>query len=324
MPHAHAPLCQSTVTNRILNCVRLPSLPEAAVQLLNLCRDEGVSAGEIVRVIELDPALSTRLLRVANSPIFGQQNRVSTLTRASVVLGNENLRVAALGFYLSSGWERLGFKGFDVREFWRDSILRACLARRLAKTIGYQPAERAFLAGLLQNIGTLILGTHFGSAYADFLEDYRSDNTGRLEAETATFGTNHVEIASALAERWRFPETLVVALSRQCTEPPLTRSTDCDELFWQVSYFCAGVPFSPDRQTARVGAALRSVAYGGLGLSFESLSNVFNEVVEQFNTLRDVFVTLIPGECDVGAILREAAVLIESFDSDIADAAKAP
>ncbi|MEE9294955.1 MAG: HDOD domain-containing protein, partial [Phycisphaerae bacterium] len=162
---SHNVVDRSNIAQEILDSVRIPSLPEAAVKLLSLCRDDQVSAGEIVGVVEMDPALSTRVLKLANSAAFGQQHRVSTLTRAAVVLGNENLKVVALGFYLSAGWEGMGFAGFDIREFWRDSVIRACLARRLAKCADYQPAQTAFLVGMIQDIGTLILGTHFGALY---------------------------------------------------------------------------------------------------------------------------------------------------------------
>ena len=85
----------------ILDSVKVPSLPEAAMRLMSLCRDGQAGAAEVVRVVELDPALTARILKVANSAAFGQQRRIGTLSRAAVVLGNEALKVVALGFYLS-------------------------------------------------------------------------------------------------------------------------------------------------------------------------------------------------------------------------------
>ncbi len=317
MPESSGTDGATSVADRILDEVKIPTLPEAAVKLLTLCRDELAGAGEIVRVVELDPALSARLLKVANSAAFGQQCRVDTLTRAAVVLGNENLQVVSLGFYLTRGWDGMGFKGFDVREFWRDSVLRACLARRLAKAVRFEPCEQAFLVGILQDIGTLIMGTYFAEEYAAVVHDRSLDVVCRQALENARFGTDHAQVTKSLAQRWRFPDTLVKALGRKCTEPPLARSKDSDEILWQISHFCGAVPFSPDGQTARLGGQLRNVAYCALGLSFEGLSNVFTDVVEQFNALRGVFVHLIPDGCEVESIMREAAELIRSSDTQI-------
>lgn len=313
----HNVVDRSNIAEGILDSVKIPSLPEAAVKLLSLCRDDQVSAGEIVGVVELDPALTTRVLKVANSAAFGQQHRVSTLTRAAVVLGNENLKVVALGFYLSAGWEGMGFAGLDIREFWRDSVIRACLARRLAACADYQPAQTAFLMGMIQDIGTLILGTHFGALYGESHAGVRGNNTRRKVVERAEFGTDAVEVAAALALRWKFPEPLVQSLGRQWTEPPFMRAADPDERLWQIAYFCASVPFAPDRQTARLNGQLRSLAFSALGLSWESMSEVFTDTVEQFNILRGVFSHLIPRGCQVALIMEQAAEFIRSCDVQI-------
>lgn len=306
-----------TNAEQILDAVKIPSLPEAAVKLLTLCRDVHVGAGEIVSVVELDAALSARLLRVANSAAFGQGGKVATLTRAAVVLGNENLKVVSLGFYLSGGWDKMGYTGLDLREFWRDSVLRACLARRIAKEVSFHPAEQAFLVGMVQDIGTLILGTYFGLDYADVIGECRGDNLRRQAEENSRFGTDHAEVAAVLARRWNFPEMLTTALGRQCTPPPMTRVTDASELLWQIAYFGAVVPFSHDRQTARIGMQLRNLSYSGLGLTFESLSEVFTDTVEQFNALRGVFAHLIPKQFEAETIMQEAAAVIQSFDTAI-------
>ena len=309
----------SSAAETILRSVKIPSLPEAALNLLAVCRDELAGSSEIVRVVELDPALSARLLKVANSSYFGQKYLVSTLTRAAGVLGNEHLKAAALGFYLSAGWEHLGHAGFDHAEFWRDSILRGCLGRQLAHAIELHPAEQAFLVNLLGDIGTLILATHFGEEYLTVFDAARGDFLRRRDMERARFHTDHAQIAQTLAQQWQFPVLLVAALGRRCTEPPLARRSDPSTLLWQLSYFCAAVPFATDRQTARLRTSLRHLAISAFGLSFEALGEVFTGAVEQFNVLRHVFSNLAPAECDPATLMEEAAGMIESFDPQVTE-----
>ncbi len=305
------------VAESILESVQIPTLPEAALNLLILCRDPYVGSADIVRIIELDPALSARLLKVANSSFFGQQYLVSTLTRAAVVLGNEHLKAAAMGFFLAKGWDNLGHAGFDHREFWRDNILRGCLGRQLAHATDLHPAEQAFLIDMLGDVGTLVMVTYFGKPYMSVLQECRGDFVRRGRLERETFHTDHASVAETLARRWRFPEILATALGRRCVEPPSTRTNDPAVLLWQLSYFCAAVPFAADRQTAKLKESLRMLALGAFGLSFEALCEVFAGTVEQYNVLRNVFSNLSPAECNAEDLLAGAAAVMGTLDPEI-------
>lgn len=315
---------ESRLLDEIFQSVRIPSLPEAAANLLMLCRDEHVAASELVRVIELDPALAARLLKVANSSFFGQRARVCTLSRAAVVLGNDYLKAVALGYFVGTGWQHLDCPGFNIREFWRDSILRACLAGQLATASEYGHRELAFLVGLIEDIGSLILAVHFGGPYIETLNSFGRDLVKRRPIEQARFGTDHAQVTGALARRWEFPELLAGTLSRHCDPPPLAATKDADEGLWQIAHFCAAVPFSPDRQTAKVKESLRGLAISAFGLSFEGLSHLFTSVVEQYNTVSTVFSNLRPAACNPGLLMEEAAEWIrktfpESSGSPISD-----
>lgn len=299
----------------IIDSVKIPTLPEVAVRLLSLCNNEHVGAGEIVQTIELDAALSARLLKVANSSYFRQQGKVHTLTRAAVVLGNEYIKAVGLGFQICSGWAGSGAGELDVKAFWYDSVLRACLARQLAKASASHPGEEMFLVGMLQNIGALILATHFQKDYVDFLKSEEGTAIDLCEAEQLRFGTNRAELAGVLAERWRFPDPLGLALRRQYMQPPFMRTQDHGTLLWQIAYFCAAVPFAPDGQTAAVDVTLRHLAISALGLSSESLSDVFTAAVEQFNDVRAVFFDVISDQRDAATLMRQAARLFEEIDT---------
>lgn len=303
---------ESRLVDEIFQSVKIPSLPEAAANLVMLCRDEHVSASELVRVIELDPALAAKLLKVANSSYFGQQQRVCTLTRAAVVLGNDYLKAVALGFYVGTGWQHFDCPGFNIRQFWRDCILRACLAGQLATASEYRHRELAFLVGLIEDIGSLILATHFGAPYIETLNSHGRDFVQRRPIERSIFGTDHAYVTGALAKFWGFPDLLVTSLNRQCDLPPLAATRDPIEGLWQIAHFCAAVPFSSDRQTAKVKDSLRSLAISAFGLSFEGLCQVFTSVVEQYNTVCTVFSNLNPADCHPEILMEEAAEWIRT------------
>lgn len=309
---------ESRLVDDIFQSVRIPSLPEAAANLVMLCRDEHVSANELVRVIELDPALAAKVLGVANSSYFGQQHRVCTLTRAAVVLGNDYLKAVALGFFVGTGWQHLDCPGFNIRQFWRDCILRACLAGQIATASEYRHRELAFLVGLIEDIGSLILATHFGEPYIELLDSHGRDFAKRRPIERAKFGTDHAYVTGALAQRWGFPELLATNLGRQCDRPPLAATRDPSDGLWQIAHFCAAVPFSSDRQTAKVKDSLRSLAISAFGLSFEGLCQVFTSVVDQYNTVSTVFSNLSPADCNPELLMAEAAEWF-STSSTVAD-----
>lgn len=313
---ACTPEPELNTAEKIIESVKVPSLPEAAMRLLTLCQDEQVGAGEIVQIIELDTALSARLLRVANSSYFGQSGKVNTVTRAAVLLGNEYISAVALGFYLSSGWKNSGEDGLNMKEFWHDSVLRACLARQLAKSSAALCCEEAFLVGILQNIGALVLAGHFGDDYLEFLAGEYEETSQRHDAEREQFGTDRAELAGTLAKRWGFPDSLVTTLERQYTQPPFMRTQDHATALWQIAYFCTAIPFAPDKQTAKIDVTMRHLAISALTLSFEGLSNAFTAAVDQFNDLRAVFADVMSDQHDAATLMRQAVEMIGEIDTD--------
>lgn len=306
--------------NEILDNVKIPSLPEAASELISICKDAEASAADLVEVIELDPALTARLLKVANGAFFGQRGKVGTLSRAVVVLGNEYIRVAALGFYVTSTMKQVTPSGFDIREYWRDSVLRACLARQLANKLSNSPSEQAFVAGLLAEVGTLALASHFGQKYAECLQRCRWDWDRRLSVERSCLGVDHAEIGRLLAERWGFPDELIQAIGCHWNKPPMQKTVDTQQQLWQVAYFCSMLPFSMDRQTVKVPDSIRLLALSAFGLSFEGLASVFTETVEQFNAIQAVFTAVMPHECNAQAIMDEAAEMIAALEVENTEA----
>ena len=150
---------------------KMPSSPALAARILELINDARSSTADFAAVIRTDSALSTRLLKTANSVQFAQRTPVTTIERAVTVLGLHRVKTISLGFQLVGHLDRLGGAPFDMTTFWQHSLLRACIARSIAQKVVPEREEEAFLIGLLQECGVLLLVQLLGPSYAGL---YRS------------------------------------------------------------------------------------------------------------------------------------------------------
>jgi putative nucleotidyltransferase with HDIG domain len=195
--------------------LRLPAQPVAAMRVLKLVEDPNASAAELARLIETDPALSARVIRLANSPYYGLARRVSSASRAVVLLGFSTVRALAVSAACSLLVEegRLGPRGY-----WPHSVATAAAASVVARYLR-GPVSEAFSAGLLHDLGAALLYRQDPGLYALVTREAGDDGTGLLEAEERHFGTSHPHAAAAVMAEWRFPEEFVLAVSSHHDDP---------------------------------------------------------------------------------------------------------
>ncbi|GJL60882.1 MAG: hypothetical protein NPIRA03_37390 [Nitrospirales bacterium] len=197
------------ILQRIKNCKTLPAIPALPLQVLQLCRDERTTAQRIGDVISKDPSFVAKLLNVANSSFYGgSRHKVTTVTHAVTLLGMNSIATLAFCFSLYRDLRKKGGGAFDHTHFWHRCILASLAAKILAKRIGATNHEEVFLAGLLQDLGVLVmseaLGMEYGLLYKKAAQDHQS-----LEAlEQDRWKTDHCEIGAWLAETWELPELL--------------------------------------------------------------------------------------------------------------------
>lgn len=202
----------------LLHCHNLPSPPSVALQIIALAQDPNTTLGAVTRVIQLDPALSARLLRIANSPLYATRRHVETLSQAMAMLGLNATLSLALGFSLIHGLRGNNGTAQLQDKIWRRSVLMALAARLLGQQANMKRAEMLMLAGLLQDIGRLAL-------LKTMPEDYTAlcaradDNDALLVLEREHFGSDHADVGAWLARRWTLPDYLVDAIA--CSESHL-------------------------------------------------------------------------------------------------------
>ncbi len=188
----------------LLQAENLPTLPPAAIELLRLARDEGAGLDDYARALASEPFLAERLLALANSCTFTLGPKVTSLQRATLVLGTKRVQHMALAFSLADVLPSQGANpGFDYAGFWKRSLTTAVAARELAQVLGAHLEEEAFLCALASHMGQLVLAECLPAEYAEVLA--RSDGWPCSATEEVVLGFDGAEIGGALLRAWGLP-----------------------------------------------------------------------------------------------------------------------
>ena len=187
---------------------RLPSPKGAAVQVLSLCQMDDVTNQQVAHAIQADPALSARLIKLANSPAAHQLRPIVSVVDAVTVLGMNTVRQMVLALSLVDGSRNLECKQFNYQNFWSHSLLTAIAAQNIFSMRGVSlfAAEEIFVLGLLGKVGTLTFATAYPQEYSSILENNQTGSAASLvELERAKFGFDHNQLSQEMLGEWRMP-----------------------------------------------------------------------------------------------------------------------
>lgn len=193
------------LASRLAICPDLPSPPGVALQIIRLGENPEIDIGEIAKAISLDPALSAKILRIANSPIYSRMRKVENLRQAIMTLGLNGTRIYALSFALVDALRGSSGAGIDHNFFWRRSLAAAIACRHLSEHALTGSAEEFFLVGLFQDIGMLALDQIVPELYHE-QRDLQADHLALLEVEQAMVGADHAAVGAWLLASWCLPE----------------------------------------------------------------------------------------------------------------------
>lgn len=197
----------------------LVSPPDVCMRVLELVRSDTASAEDIGRVIATDPALTTRLLRIVNSPLYGLRSRVETVSRAIAVLGGNELSSLVVAVSAVASFGRIPSALVNMDTFWRHGVFCGLIARALGRRARVLHPERLFVAGLLHDIGSLVLYHQVPDTMGKLLAEAAGHEQRLYELELATFGYGHADVGGLLLECWSLPEALHDAVaSHHCPE----------------------------------------------------------------------------------------------------------
>ncbi|OGG55902.1 MAG: hypothetical protein A3F84_23615 [Candidatus Handelsmanbacteria bacterium RIFCSPLOWO2_12_FULL_64_10] len=198
----------------IRNIKNLPTLPAIVSRILEVADEAGSSARELADIISHDQSVSAKVLNLANSAFYGFSRRIATIPQAVVVLGFETVKSLALGVSVfQSLSQKVGRVSFDREQFWMHSIGCAAATKLVAKGVGLKDTGTPFVAGLLHDVGKVILDTYFNAEYQKVIEEMIDEGRSAVDVETDVLNIDHAEVGGWLAARWKFPDTLVAPIT---------------------------------------------------------------------------------------------------------------
>lgn len=267
----------------VRGAVRLVSLPEVFIKVTKMVDDPRTSGGMIARVIGEDPSLTARLLRIANSPLYGFSTRIDTISRAIAVIGTRGLRDLVLAYSAIDVLSRFKDGLIDMEMFWRRSLFCALTARLLAVRSRVIEAESLFVAGLLHDIGQLIIVNKLPEMARETHLRAKDSGMQLHILERAVIGFDHAVVGGELLRQWLLPEAIWEAV--KCHHAPgEARHSVLNAALVHIAAVVAGTsyaaPLSPQDETAlayHLAAEVDPIAWAVTGLNADVLISLHQE-----------------------------------------------
>lgn len=212
-PHAARDLASDLAASLLDDVTYLVSPPDICVKVFELVESNDASTQEIGEVIGRDPSLTARLLRLVNSAYFNFSRRIDTVSRAVTIIGVRELYSLVIAVSAIKSFSNLPNNLVNIDTFWRHGIYTGLIARALAKQCRVLHPERMFVAGMLHDIGSLVLYNRMPETAADLLLVCDGDEGILHQAELAELGFTHADLGGALLRSWMLPDTLQEAVS---------------------------------------------------------------------------------------------------------------
>jgi HD-like signal output (HDOD) protein/CheY-like chemotaxis protein len=205
----------SAIKTLVARINKLPTLPATYQKLVDCLKSPNADMDDVAQIIARDPSMSARLLKVVNSAYFGLAKPVADVARAGALLGLDRIMALVLGQGIFSGGEMPQVRGFSLEALWAHSIATATAAHRIAieEDFDKEQVAAAFLAGMLHDIGKLVLAMGMPEQYARVLELARDSHGDSREIETLELQASHTDVGAYLVGLWGLPNTIAEAIA---------------------------------------------------------------------------------------------------------------
>ncbi|MDY6837653.1 MAG: HDOD domain-containing protein [Thermodesulfobacteriota bacterium] len=192
----------------------LPTLPVVAAKVNRMLQDDTVSVKQVSETLKKDQAMVSKILKLVNSAFYGFRSKITTIPHAITILGFNTVRNAVVAISVIdalSGKDPL--EGFDITDFWRHSVAVAVTGRNLAEKTRLTTPDEAFVAGILHDLGKVLLAQYFKGLFAEVWTRMRDNGLSFYEAENKLLPVAHPQIGGHLAQKWHLPPDLVRGIS---------------------------------------------------------------------------------------------------------------
>jgi putative nucleotidyltransferase with HDIG domain len=252
----------------------LPTLPAVITRILEVVENEQSSVKDLERVISRDQSIASKVLKIANSAYYGFPREITTLHRAITILGFRTVWGLALGSSIFDTFFRAnGESAFDRTTYWLHSIACSRCALTLAGVSGGMDSEEAFLAGLIHDIGMVVMDHVMHEKYCQVLESAIQQELPFDQLERKAWGFDHGEVGAWLGEEWKFPLSLLEAIRFHHRGPEAGGTSNPLISVIHIADFCAseaGLDVTGNQKPAR----LQEKALNTLNLSGEDLTDL--------------------------------------------------
>jgi putative nucleotidyltransferase with HDIG domain len=262
----------------------LPSLPKVVQELMLLVRQSEVQLDVVTHTLQLDQALSAKVLQLANSPFYGLSGRIDSIRDAINILGMRQLGSLVIAAALTLQFEQLHGQSLHMNAFWRHSIGCATAARQLAQRAGLDE-QAAFTAGLLHDVGRLVVDSHYPLEAAQAIAWAEQHDLPHCEAERTLLGIDHTELGEWVCRHWRFTSDVIEAIAGHHHPPPAGGASLID-----VVHVADAITHALDLADAKTEAvpSINAIAWTRMGLKEEELPALLGSIESEFNDMQAV------------------------------------
>jgi putative nucleotidyltransferase with HDIG domain len=264
----------------------LPTLPHVATKVMELLSADDSNAGDLERMISRDQAITARVLKLANSALFGRRGMISTLTRAIVLLGFKTVQSLVIAASTETLYRTTSAR-FKDKLLWEHAVAAALAAGFVARECRYASFEEAFTAGLLHDIGKVVLDQNLPEPYQEVVELVYNDEVTFLEAEHKILGFDHAEVGALVVKKWNLPAPLEEAVRlhhrplQSLLDPPLCAIVSLG------NSICIKLGLGPERQSELALEGLEAVRR--LKLPAERLPRIMEMLQEKLAQEKELF-----------------------------------
>ena len=263
----------------------VPTPPGVVFKLLEMTRDKNVNAREIADTIAMDPGLTARILRFANSPMAGIGREVTSVQHAITLIGMRGVAMMSLTFAFLKPDKDHPCKGFDHQQFTLQSLACAVAAKSLAKAVGSVPPDEAFVAGLLSQLGRSTFASVFPNEYAQILDRASFVPEDLPDLEREIFGESYPAVSAWLLRKWSIPEHTCDAIAVFRNELENVKTSPFSNIL-NVAEHAAGVICPEPAHQAPDVATFLNAAKRRLNLDSERAAELLEAITENLTEAR--------------------------------------